>query len=84
MVAHHAKRLARAVERARQIDVDDLLPLLVGEIAEHGPGHADAGVVEQDVDAAELVLDLANSARTEAESLTSVGTASARILAAPA
>ena len=49
---------ARAVECARQIDVDDLLPLVVGEIAEHTPGADHAGVVEQDVDAAELVLDL--------------------------
>ena len=45
-------------EGARQVDRDDLLPVLVGHLG-HGPVDGDAGVVHQDVDPAVVVDHLA-------------------------
>jgi hypothetical protein len=45
------------VERAREVDVEDLLPILVLHL-EHRPVRRDARVVDQDVQATVLLDDL--------------------------
>src|SRR5262249_8550206 len=51
----------RQVERAGQVDRDDLLPVVVGHLG-HGPVDGDAGVVHQDVQPAVLLDDVADHA----------------------
>jgi hypothetical protein len=48
-------------ERAGQVDGDHLLPVLVGHLG-HGPVDGDPGVVDQDVEAAMLIDNLAQDA----------------------
>ena len=55
---HHAHRLLGAQEGAGEIDTHDRLPLREGQILDRHGGRAHAGIVEQHVQAAELVLDL--------------------------
>ena len=51
---HDPDGLLRAEEQAGQVDVDDVLPLLEGHVLDRDAGRVDAGVVEQEVAAAEL------------------------------
>jgi hypothetical protein len=50
---HHPERRLRAEEGGVEIDADDVEPLGGGQVLEVDPGGTAAGVVEQDVDAAE-------------------------------
>ena len=52
---HHPESGLRAQKRAREIDVDDVLPLLECQLVKAACRQAYAGVVEQDVHAAELL-----------------------------
>ena len=54
-------RLAGAQERAAQVDGDDLVEVRAGELV-RGPRDLDAGVVDEHVDAAELLGRLADHA----------------------
>jgi hypothetical protein len=54
---HQHERLLRAQEDGGQVDVDDGLPLLHRELLERDRRRAGAGVVEEDVEAAVLLLD---------------------------
>src|SRR3546814_873068 len=57
--AHAFDHRAGHVEHRVEVGVDDLLPLLRAHLVE-GAVAGDAGVVDQDVDRAELLLDLAH------------------------
>ena len=50
---HDPERLLRAEEDAGQVDVDDALPLLEGQVLQRDRRRADAGIVEQEIEAAE-------------------------------
>ena len=54
---HQPNRALRAEKGAGQIGVDDHLPLLVGQILHRNAGSVHAGVVEQEIEPAELLLD---------------------------
>ena len=54
---HQPERLLRAQERAAQVDVDDVLPLRKGQVLERNSGRVDAGIVEEQVEAAERLPD---------------------------
>ena len=58
LVLHHPERLLHAEEHAGQVDVHDVPPLLDGQVLEWYARGADAGVVEQQVQAAEGLLRL--------------------------
>ena len=60
-VAHAVDDLARHVEDAVHIDADHVGPLVVAHLVEEAVA-GDAGVVDQDVDGAELILDLLHGA----------------------
>ena len=55
---HDLDRFLRAQEHAGEVGIDDLLPGLVGQVLERHRRRADAGIVEQDVEAAEGLLGL--------------------------
>ena len=54
---HQPKRPARAQERTRQIDGDDLIPLVHGELIEWSGRRRQAGIVEQKVQPPESIPD---------------------------
>ena len=54
---HDADGLLRAEKCAGEIDADDRGPLLVGEVFDRDAGSAGAGVVEEQVEAAEFFAD---------------------------
>src|SRR5215468_9642753 len=56
---HVLKRVLGQEERTGQVDRDDPLPVVVGHLG-HGPVDGDPGVVDQDVEPAMLVNDLAD------------------------
>ena len=58
LTLHDPERLAGAEEGAGQVRVDDVRPLLDGELLERDGRSADAGVVEEQVEAAEAGLHL--------------------------
>ena len=58
LALHDPERLAGAEEGAGQVRVDDVRPLLDGELLERDGRSADAGVVEEEVEAAEAGLHL--------------------------
>ena len=51
---HGQERLPREVHRSEQVDIEDLLPVLLGQLLEGLEGHQ-AGVVHHDVEATEAV-----------------------------
>ncbi len=55
---HQHHRLLRAKEHTREVNIDDGLPLLEGQLFDLPGGRADPGVVEQDIEPAEAFLDL--------------------------
>ena len=55
---HHPDRLLGAEKGAGEIDADNGLPLFKAQLLDRNGGGAHAGIVEQHVQAAELVLDL--------------------------
>src|SRR3546814_1866924 len=57
LALHQPEGAARAEEHAVQVDVDHLLPGAPGELTEVGRRHVGAGVVEQQVEAAEVLVD---------------------------
>ena len=84
LVLHQPEGFLRAQERAGQVDVDDALPLLERQVLERDAGRVLAGVVEEHVEPAELLLrGREQGARPSPARLTSVGTASARAPCVP-
>ena len=76
LILHDAEGFLRAQERAGEVGVDRGLPFVERQIFERHRGCADAGVVEQQIEPAECLLDAcANSALIEAGSAMSAGTA---------
>ena len=59
-LAHAGPDRVGHVEDAREVGVDDLFPLLRGHLVEHAVA-GDAGVVDEDLDRAELGLDLGHA-----------------------
>ena len=53
LLAHERRRVPRAVPGALQVHRDDRVPLRLAHVEDH-PVAQDAGVVHQDVEAAEL------------------------------
>ena len=79
LLDHRAARGLRAEEDAGQVHVDDLLPALERHVLRRGAPHR-AGVVDEDVDAAELVHDARRPSRSPSPGrVTSHGSASARV-----
>ena len=76
---HHAERTLRAQEHAGQVDVDDRLPPLVGQILERRAG-AGARVVEQQIQPAPRVADEAEQ-RVDGVRLRDVGRDGQRAIA---
>src|SRR3546814_12146749 len=66
LALHQPEGAARAEEHAVQVDVDHLLPGAPGELAEVCRRHVGAGVVEQQVEAAEGAVD-ARDRKSDAE-----------------
>ena len=77
LLLHQPERLLRAEERAGQVRVDHGPPVLEVELLERHGRRADAGVVEQQVEAPEPSSTSAKSAATDAGSRTSAGIATA-------
>jgi hypothetical protein len=59
-LAHASMHRVSTVEAGAEVGVDDLVPLLVGHLV-HGAVAGDAGVVDQDVDRPEVLLDLGDA-----------------------
>jgi hypothetical protein len=59
LILHDAEGGLGAEEDARDVGIDDGLPLRVGEVFDVDVRRVDAGIVEQHVETAEAVLDLA-------------------------
>ena len=76
---HHADRVLGAEERAGEVHVDDRLPLRVGEVLHRDRRAALAGVVEEEVDPAQLLGDGGEEGVDGVGSPTSVGTARATL-----
>jgi hypothetical protein len=57
LALHHAEGMLGAEKRARQVDSHDIRPLLEGQVFERDAAGADAGIVEQQIDAAVDLLD---------------------------
>jgi hypothetical protein len=72
LVLHHAERFADAVERAVQVGLDHLLPLLDRQLVDRHRRRAHAGVVEHQVHAAEA-LDRGVEQRRNLRGLRHVG-----------
>src|SRR5262249_2053609 len=58
LALHDLDGFLRAEEGARQVGVDDGLPLLEGQVLERNGWRPDAGIVEEEVETAERVLRL--------------------------
>jgi hypothetical protein len=54
---HDAKRFLSTKKRTRKVGADDGAPLFEAEVLQGNRRRADAGIIEQDVQAAELFLD---------------------------
>ena len=55
---HQPDGLLRAEKRAGEVDQDDGIPLLERQVLHRNTGGVDAGVVEQQIEPAELLADL--------------------------
>ena len=78
--ASGGQRRVTAVEDAAQVRVDDAVPLFDGHVG-NGTKHADAGVVDQDVETAELRDGLRERRLRPRCDLTNVGANAQHVLA---
>ena len=74
LLPHDTESLAGAQKGAGEIGVDDQPPLFEGEFVDWSRGAERPGVVEEKVDAAELLACTLEEMRTKSSRVTSVGT----------